>query len=321
MIGVLVVIAVVNFFIFQILPFWILKINPAQWYVPAINPHNVQATEHARAAVIAAMGFNEPLPIRFLTYMKSMFTFNFGYNVGFELSGPVITTIERFAPYTILLLGSSTIVSFIIGIYIGVVSAAKRGQILDVASFTTLLFFYAMPSFWIGMILLVFFAYSLRLFPISAASSFSGLTGLAFVQALLRAMILPFISLTIISIGGVYLIMRNTTMDVLSEDYIMMAKAKGLSNNTILYKHALRNAILPIITIFAISMGFILSGAIITETIFTWPGLGYWSYAAIENLDFPFEQAIFFIISLMVVLANFIADLMYGFLDPRIRAG
>jgi len=321
MLGVLVVIAAINFFLFQVLPFVVLGINPERWYVPITNPRDVQASLKAQQQVIAAMGFNKPLPARFLTYLYSMFTFNFGYNVGVSLTGPVISTIARFAPFTILLLGSSTVASFLIGIYIGVISAARRGHVLDVASFTTLLFFYAMPSFWIGMILLVFFAYSLHVFPISADRALSGVTGLGFVQALLKSMTLPFISLTIISIGGVYLIMRNTTIDVLSEDYIMMERAKGLPERQILYKHALRNAILPIITLFAISMGFILSGAVITETIFSWPGLGYWSYMAIEELDFPFEQAIFFVISVMVVLANFIADILYGFLDPRVRTG
>ena len=317
MLAVLVVVAAINFFLFQVLPFYVLHINPEQWFVPlpSGSVHNVAYIEKVRAQVIAAMGFD------FLVYLRSMFTFNFVYNVGGALSGPVATTIERFAPYTILLLGSSTVASYLIGIYLGVVSAAKRGQLVDVASFTTLLFLYAMPSYWIGTLLLVFFAFSLKLFPIDAEAYFSSFHGIAFVGALLKSMVLPFSSLLLISIGGVYLIMRSTTIDVMSEDYIMMARAKGLSNSTILYKHALRNAILPIITLFALSMGFILSGAVITETIFSWPGLGYWTFVAIETLDFPLEQAIFFVISIMVVAANFIADLLYGFLDPRIRAG
>ncbi|MGC8601459.1 MAG: ABC transporter permease [Thermoprotei archaeon] len=323
MLAVLVVVAAINFFLFQVLPFYVLHINPEQWFVPlpSGSVHNVAYIEKVRAQVIAAMGFDLPLYMRFLVYLRSMFTFNFGYNVGGALSGPVATTIERFAPYTILLLGSSTVASYLIGIYLGVVSAAKRGQLVDVASFTTLLFLYAMPSFWIGTLLLVFFAFSLKLFPIDAEAYFSSFHGIAFVGALLKSMVLPFSSLLLISIGGVYLIMRSTTIDVMSEDYIMMARAKGLPNSTILYKHALRNAILPIITLFALSMGFILSGAVITETIFSWPGLGYWTFVAIETLDFPLEQAIFFVISIMVVAANFIADLLYGFLDPRIRAG
>jgi ABC-type dipeptide/oligopeptide/nickel transport systems, permease components len=105
----------------------------------------------------------------------------------------------------------------------------------------------------------------------------------------------------------------------MGEDYILMARAKGLRERDVLYRHVLRNAVLPVMTVFAISLGFVLSGAVITETIFGWPGLGYWTYMAIITQDFPLEQAIFFVISLMVVLANLIADLLYGFLDPRIR--
>lgn len=321
---VLIAVATINFLLFQVMPFTVLKINPGQWFLPIINPsarQNAAYIEAERAKIIATLGLNLPLQERYFVYLKAMFTFNFGYNVGSALTGPVSATILRFAPYTILLLGSSTIAAFVIGIFLGVYSAGRRGKWQDKTSFVTSLFFFAMPSFWIGTILILLFAYDLKLFPPDAAVSFSSYTGVAYVSHVLYAMILPFCSLTLISVGGVYLIMRSTSIDVTTEDYIFMARAKGLKERVILYKHILRNAILPQVTNFALSIAFILSGAIITETIFGWPGLGYWSYQAVVSLDYPLEQGLFFVIAVMVVVANFTADILYGFFDPRIRSG
>jgi len=146
-------------------------------------------------------------------------------------------------------------------------------------------------------------------------------SGWATILPTLTAMWLPFVTLTLATIGGVFLIMRATMIDALAEDYVVMARAKGLPERTVLYKHAMRNAVIPLATLFAISIGLILSGAIITETVFNWPGLGIAIYMGIVSNDFPLEQAIFFIISLMVLIAVFIVDIAYGFLDPRIRAG
>jgi peptide/nickel transport system permease protein len=321
MIIVLVAVASLNFFLFQVLPFSVLHIDPKTWFVPPINPRvNPTILKEEQTKVINELGLNLPLEQRYFVYLRAMFTFNFGYNIGSSLSGLVSTTIWTYAPYTILLLGSATIASFLIGIYLGVYSASKRGKWQDKSSFVGSLFLFAMPSFWIGSILLLVFAYYSHWFPPSAASYFSSGTGIN-IGKMLYAMVLPFTSLTLISIGGVYLIQRNTAIDVYTEDYILMERAKGLKDRAILYKHVLRNAILPQVTQFAISIAFILSGAIITETIFGWPGLGYWSYQAITSLDFPLEQGLFFVIAVMVVLANFVADLMYGLFDPRIRAG
>jgi peptide/nickel transport system permease protein len=316
---VLFVVAVINFIIFQVLPFTVLGIDPKTWFVPAGGTRSDVYLDKIRQEVIHNLGLDLPLQERFFQYIYAMFTFNFGYNVGGALDGPVADTILRFAPYTILLLGASTVASFIISIYLGIFSAHKRGKTFDKVSLITLLFFYAMPSFWIGSLLLLFFAFGLKWSPPNAESYFSGLTGLDFVYALLKAFLLPFFSLTLISVGGFYLIMRSSAIDIITEDYILMARAKGLKTRKILFKHVQKNSILPILTVFAISLGFVLSGAIITETIFGWPGLGYWSFVAIDTLDFPFEQAFFFIISLMVVVANFIADILYGIVDPRVR--
>jgi peptide/nickel transport system permease protein len=132
---------------------------------------------------------------------------------------------------------------------------------------------------------------------------------------------LPWITLFIISFGAYVLLTRASVLEAITEDYVVTAKAKGLKERTILFKHTLKNALLPIITEIAITFGFTLSGAIITEQVFVYPGLGWWTWAAIENNDFPVLQAIFFLIAVCVILANFIADITYGFIDPRIKYG
>jgi peptide/nickel transport system permease protein len=137
----------------------------------------------------------------------------------------------------------------------------------------------------------------------------------------MQAMWLPFLTLTLVSIGAVFLTMRATMIDVLAEDYVTMARAKGVPERAVLFKHTLRNAIIPIATLFALSIGFILAGAVVTETVFDWPGLGRAIFDGVLANDFPLEQAIFYIIALMVLLANFIVDIVYGYLDPRIKTG
>lgn len=320
-----------NFVLFQMLPF--ITSCPGQsytncaatLYVPRVPPKgnsNVTAIyQHEKTLVLALYGFDQPIITRFFLYIKNMFTFQFGYNVGGVLGGPVLHTIEQRAPYTIVLLGSSTIAAFIIGIGLGVVAAAKRGKVLDVSSLAVLLFVNALPVFFLGAMLELLQLGLLGNFytPIGTATLMK--TGWAYSEGYIQALFLPFLTLTLAGIGGVFLTQRAVMIDTVAEDYILMARAKGLPESTVLYKHAFRNAVLPITTAFAISIGFILSGAIITETVFGWPGLGLAIYQGVVALDFPLEQAIFFIITLMVLVCVFVADIVYGILDPRVSTG
>ena len=324
------VIIAFNFVLFQILPFT--TSCPGATYTqcvislyvppPPAKGGNVSAVyqEHINL-VLKEYGFDQPIPSRFLLYIQDMVLWQFGFNVGSALAGPVATTILQKLPYTVLLIGLSTIAAFIIGIGMGVVAAARRGRIVDITALGGALFFNALPTFWLGGLLIVIQiligvgGYK------SVGLATAGLTGMDATIATLQSLWLPLLTLTLVSIGAVFLTMRATMIDVLAEDYIIMARAKGVQERTVLFRHALRNAIIPIVTLFALSLGFILSGAVVTETVFDWPGLGRAIYDGIVSNDFPFEQAIFFVISLMVLLANFAVDLVYGFLDPRIRTG
>ncbi|HME18401.1 MAG TPA: ABC transporter permease [Nitrososphaerales archaeon] len=327
----LLIIVAFNFVLFQILPFVTacpsisIADCASRLYAPQQPPRGVQNASlwftTIRLKIIHSYGFDQPLYIRFLDYYRNMFTFNFGYNLGNILGGSVYDTIASRTPYTLLLLGSSTVASFVVGIGLGVVASAKRGRLFDISSLAALLFLNSLPVFFLGSMLKIAELGTTGSYYISWETATISQQGWAVYVTTLQALFLPFLTLTMAGIGGVFLTQRAVMIDTLAEDYIVMARAKGVPESTVLYKHALRNAVLPIVTAFALSIGFILSGAIITETVFQWNGLGYAIFQAISNNDFPFAQAMFFIISVMVLIALFAAELSYGVLDPRVSRG
>ena len=327
----LLIIVAFNFVLFQILPFvtacptLTIQNCASRLYAPEQPPRGVQNASlwltTIRLKIIHSYGFDQPLYIRFLDYYRNMFTFNFGYNLGNILGGSVIDTISVRTPYTLLLLGSSTVASFVVGIGMGVVASAKRGRLFDVSSLAGLLFLNSLPVFFLGSMLKLVELGTTGSYYVSWETATISLQGWSVYITTIQALFLPFLTLTLAGTGGVFLTQRAVMIDTLAEDYIVMARAKGVPESQVLYKHALRNAVLPIVTAFALSIGFILSGAIITETVFQWNGLGYAIFQAISNNDFPFAQAMFFIISVMVLIALFAAELAYGFLDPRVSRG
>jgi peptide/nickel transport system permease protein len=315
---VLVLFASLNFLIFMYIPQAVLGLG-VRFFVP---PHAAgQNMTLLYQQVSNAFGFSDPWPTRYVKYLENVFTGNFGVGIT-SISGhkPVWSLISTYAPNSIFLLGVSTILAIILGAFVGVISAARREKFVDLTSVSVGVFSFSLPSFWIGLLLLYLFAVANHWFPIGLGSATSSAAPglLSYIQAYLWAATLPVISLTLISWGGFLLIMRNTVNDVLTEDYITMARAKGLSERTVLYRHAFRNALLPLVTSIALTFGFILSGAVITETIFSFEGLGWASLQYIYAFDYPVIMGLFFLIGIMVIAANFIADIAYGFLDPRV---
>jgi peptide/nickel transport system permease protein len=326
----LVVIVVFNFFLFQILPFITScpGLTPNQCaellYVPPVPTHGQNSSAillHERAQVIKQFGFDQPMWTRFGLYFVNMFTGQFGFNLGGLLGGPVWQTITQRLPFTLLLLGAATVAGFALGIGIGVIAAAKRGKVVDVVSLASLLFINALPVFFLGGVLIVAQILLVGRAYVNVGTLLITKQGWATVVPIFQALWLPFVTLTLADIGSVFLTMRATMIDAVAEDYVVMARAKGLTERTVLYKHAFRNAVIPIATTFALAIGFILGGAVITETVFSWPGLGLAIYQGVISNDFPLEQAIFFLISTMVLIAVFAVDIIYGLLDPRIRTG
>lgn len=305
---ILLLIAVVNFIIFRLIP-----ADPVSIFIGGkfLRPNQV-------AALIRLYGLNQPLYIQFVDYIYGMYTLNFGYS--FSTQAPVIEGISQRIWPTLVLIGASTTISIILGVFIGVISAARRGGVFDAGVQAISLFTYALPAFWLGYIFLLFFYVSLHWFPgFGYVNSDLPYGSIAYITDLLWHLTLPTLTLVLITIGGWALLMRNSLLEVLTEDYIVTARAKGLPERTVLYKHATRNALLPVVTQVALTFGFILSGAVLTETVFTWNGLGTYIFKAVVQLDYPVLQAVFFLIAISVVIFNFAADIVYGFLDPRIR--
>ncbi len=265
---------------------------------------------------------------RFVDYFKATLTFQFGfsYQNNQDVTEQMISS-GRLVN-TLTLIGTSTLISIIIGVLLGILISRRRGSSVDSFWVTTSLTTYSLPTFFMGILLIFVFSIILGWFPPGGQypSAWNNITNPQFrpelwTQILIRMqyLFLPALTLTLFSYGSFLLLTRATMMETLGEDYILTARAKGLSERTILMKHAFKNASLPIITASALTFGGILSGAIITETIFNWQGLGLWLYQSVLYKDFPVMQAMFYIIALSVIAANFISDILYGIVDPRIK--
>lgn len=309
----------VNFLIFSLLPG-----NPLEAYVSQLR----KLDETKYQALKAHFGLDKPLHEQYLISLTNLFTFNFG--TSFHSSAPVFDTImkERL-PNTLLLMGFSTFLQIVIGMLIGVVVAYKRGGAFDTGMVTASLITFSVPIFFLGWLMIAFFSVYLHLFPSSLEQPVSWARAppanfLVFISGRLYYLVLPTITLVLFGIGGWILLTRACVLETINEDYVTTARAKGLKERTVLYKHVLKNASLPLITNAALSFAFMVSGAIITETLFSYRGMGLLTWSAIQSgggPDLPLMQAIFYILALCVIVANFVADLLYGVIDPRIKYG
>lgn len=284
---------------------------------PNINPSQKEVLEKL-------YGFDKPIEQRYFIYMKNMLTFNFGDS--FTSAQPVWDQLQERIPRTILLFGLSTVLAYLIGIYLGAWIAWRRGGIADGTSVLVSLAFYNMPSFWIGLIFLVVFSSRLGWFPLTGwydptASLPGGSQGDLLYDTInvMWHMFLPLIVLLLLNLAGTILLMRTAMLDVIGENYMITAKAIGFSERKVLFKYGARNAMLPVVTSFIISIVFSVSGAVVLENVFSFPGMGALYIKSLLQLDFPVAEATLFIITLLVLLGNFLADLIYGYLDPRVR--
>lgn len=333
-----------NFVIFMLMPG-----DPTQAFLPPPGAGAPSGPEYEEwiNRLKQLWGLADPLHVRYVKTLKNMLTWDFGKTIQTRL--PVAKEMMRRMPYTLWLIGSATVLSAVLGIILGVYSAANRGGKADTSMVVSSLFFYSVPVFWLGMIFIYAFSLQLGWFPtggaypsewvgekvprpftVSSNPSASALNlqlaidpraALEFVSGYIHHAILPVGTLVIFTYAGWLLLTRATMLDALTEDYVITARAKGVSERTVLFKHTLKNASLPLITSVALSFGFLLSGAILTETIYNFPGLGRWIWEAITMRDYPVLMPTFYVIALCVVAANFIADLLYGVIDPRIKYG
>lgn len=259
---------------------------------------------------------------QYVGYLHNTVTGNFGTSLTyFPLS--VGSQIAQAAPWTLGLIGVVTVLAFIGGTLIGTVSGWRRGGAVDSILPPVFVVTSALPYFWVGMMLILFFSiWTNGALPNDGAYSLEAVPGfsLPFIADVLQHALLPALTILITSIGAWILTMRNNMVTVLAEDYVRMGRAKGLSNRRIMYHYAARNALLPNLAGFAMSLGFVVAGAILVEYVFNYPGLGYMLLNAVNNLDYPLMQALFLMITVAVLVAVLICDFLTAWLDPRARS-
>jgi len=277
----------------------------------------------ALKAIEIALGVNthESLWSQYFSYLHNLATGKLGVSITF-FPDSVSSVIASAIWYTLGLVGITTILAFILGTLIGIVGAWRRGGWLDSILPPIFVITSAIPYFWVGMLLILVFGIKLHYFPYDFAydPSLSPSLSFAFIGNVIEHSVLPAVAILITSIGGWILTMRNTMITTLSEDYVKMARAKGLSSRRIMLDYAARNAILPNLSGFAMSIGFIVSGAVLVEYVFNYNGLGYLLVQALDSEDYPLMQALFLLITVAVLIAILLADIVTAILDPRTRA-
>ncbi len=303
----------VNFFIPRLMPG-----NPVDLVFNRIHHSISPAALHA-FEIAFGVGTREGLIAQYFGYLSQTLHGNFGISIYFFPS-TVTSVISTALPWTVALVGVATVLSFVFGTLLGIVAATHRGtwvdSLLPITSFLS-----AVPYFWLGLVMLTVFAVKLNWFPLSSGYDPGLSVGFtwAFISSAIVHAVLPATTIIISSIAGWLLGMRNVMMSTLGEDYVLLAEAKGLPRRKVTFTYAARNAILPNMAGFALSLGFIVSGAILTEVVFSYPGIGYVLFEAVNNEDYPLMQGIFLMITILVLLANLLADVMYATLDPRTR--
>lgn len=310
----------VNFLIFAMMPG-----DPLRTYMARVQVHT---NEEQYNMLREQLGLDKPLHERYTTYLVNMLTWNFGRGMIGGGAGVTEQIMARL-PNTLILMGLAAVLSMIAGILIGVLVAHKRGGWFDTATVTGSLVTYSVPIFFIGWLMIFFFAVQMKWFPLGGIQprAWGRNPPTNIIELLIgriSCLVLPTLTLFLFSVGGWILLSRACVLETITEDYVVTARAKGLKERTVLYKHILKNASLPLITSVAMSFGFLISGAIITETLYSYNGMGLLMWDALRSggaPDLPVLQAIFYVIALCVIVANFIADLLYGVIDPRIKYG
>lgn len=304
------IVVTIDFFLFRVLPG-----DP----VRAVIGRNIRISKEAQAALREQFGLDKPVfPDQFFDTIGQWAQGNLG--ISWSLRRPVGEVLVSKLGYTLLLISCGQIFSILFGIALGLFAGWKRKTAVDVSALTFSLVAWATPTFWLGIILLALGSSWLGLptggsvDPANVSKPF-----LENLPDILRHLFLPTLTFTIVYLGEYMLIMRSSILEVLGEDYILTAKAKGFSHWQVLRKHALKNAMLPIVTLIALNLGFTVSGAIYIETVFSYDGLGKLFQNALEKQDFPLLQGAFLLLAVSVIIANMLADVLYTYLDPRVR--
>jgi peptide/nickel transport system permease protein len=275
-------------------------------------------TPEQRAEVVERAGLDRSLLSQYASYWGDLATGDLGYS--YRAKRPIVDMIVERLPWTLLLAGSALLFSAILGIALGALSAWRRGRPSDVSLLGLMIAIDSLPSFWLGMLFVSLFAVQLGVLPSSGAvTPAASLEGLDLVADIARHAVLPVLTLSLLSVPGVYLTMRYSMLSVLGEDFIRTARSKGVSERGVLFRHVVRNALAPVVTVLALRLGFAFGGTVVIETVYSYPGLGRLIFEAVSGRDYPVMQATFLVFTLAVLLSNLLADFIYPLLDPRAR--
>ncbi|MCS6784476.1 MAG: ABC transporter permease [Candidatus Caldarchaeum sp.] len=298
-----------------ILSFFLIRLAPGD---PATLIAGEAASPEYIQTVRKQYGLDRPVAEQLIIYLSRFFRGDLGYSITF--GAPVLSVILDRLPQTILLVGTSIVISFLLGLALGLLSAKKAFTIFDGLINAVTIILYSIPAFWLGLVLILVFALWYPIFPIGGMMDINISNGfLTRFLDVLHHLVLPSMTLSTFFLATYTRMTRAGLIEALGMNYIILAQAKGVPENKILRKHALKNALLPIITVLAIQLGLMVGGVVFTETIFSWPGVGSLLIQAVNYRDYPLVTGIFIFTSAAVALANFIADIVYMVVDPRIR--
>ena len=310
---------IIIFFVILTVLFLLFRLAPGDPVSRMVDP---DMTPEDSERLIVQLGLDKPLGLQYIIYLKNFFTGHFG--VSFHYGEPVVDIIWNRLPNTILLFTTSIILSAIVGVFLGKIASWHKGEKTDSLMTIGALVTHTLFLPWLALILIWVFAYKLGWFPINGMISEevwldpdSGFIAKAL--DVLYHMILPLATLFLIHFGAYLLIMRSSMLETLKEDYILTARAKGLKEKVIRDHHAAPNAALPVVTSVGLSLAFSINGGALTETVFTWPGIGRELVFSVSQNDYPLAQASFLLIAIVVLISNLVVDVLYAYLDPRIR--
>ncbi len=278
---------------------------------------SMEATPEFLAQLRAEFGLDQPLHVQLARYVWKILQFDLGYSLRFR--EPVLELIVSRLPATLLLMGAALVISSVIGILLGTLAALRPYSRLDHAVTFTALAGYSMPVFWLGQIVLIVFSLQLNWFPTQGMYSLRAPSeGWGRVVDIAHHLTLPALTYSVYHLALIYRLTRVKMQETLALDFVTTARAKGVAEPRVVLVHALRNAVLPVVTVIGLNFGFMLAGSVLTETVFAWPGMGRLLYEAIQARDYPVLMGLFTVLSVMVILANVVTDLVYAVIDPRV---
>lgn len=305
---IILIIVIVNFFLVHLAPG-----DPIVYIVG-----DAPVSEEIVAQLREKLGLDKPLLHQLVIYLWNVAHGDFGYS--YVAREPVLAVIMHRLPATLLLTVTQYILAIVAGLFLGVISAKRQGETADTAITLFSVLGYAVPVFWLGQMLVLIFAHQLGMFPSQGMYSLRyDMTPLVAAVDVAWHLVLPCITLAIFNLALIARLTRANMLQCLRLEFVMFARSKGIGETAVVYRHALRNAVLPVVTIIGLNIKTLITGAVLTETVFAWPGIGRLTYEALTARDYPVLMAMFIFVGILVVVANLVTDLAYAYLDPRIR--